>query len=191
MLVESSRNQNQEVPALLYTVNAVWFMASPPDSIMDRKARQVKEEEEVVGGSENSNHSRSTGREGGVSFSSSHTSALDAPFSTSAGASRSSSTIALVSSTINDQNTIELRDRIPSARSSNSPRGEGSPSSSRRGQPTSAEPADQVRRTHSQSGGDHSQGDDEDEDGNVVDVRTVLISLQSAISNNLSRYRFK
>ncbi|RUO96005.1 hypothetical protein BC936DRAFT_142815, partial [Jimgerdemannia flammicorona] len=31
ILVESSRTQQQEVPALLYSVNAVWFMATPPN----------------------------------------------------------------------------------------------------------------------------------------------------------------
>ncbi|KAG0239112.1 hypothetical protein BGX31_003018 [Mortierella sp. GBA43] len=167
ILVESSRNQNQEVPALLYTVNAVWFMASPPNSIMDRKA-QAKEELDVdvavTNGSgsrteNNSSHSRSTGREGGFSFSSGHTSALDAPFGAS-GASRSSSTIALVPSTINrsagDRDTIELRDRTPSAGSSNSPRGEGSPDPSRRAHPERS--GDQDRRNNPFEDADDDDG---------------------------------
>lgn len=31
MLIESSRTQQREVPALLYSVNAVWFMMASPD----------------------------------------------------------------------------------------------------------------------------------------------------------------
>lgn len=32
MLIESSRTQQREVPALLYSVNAVWFMMASPDN---------------------------------------------------------------------------------------------------------------------------------------------------------------
>lgn len=31
LLIESSRTQEREVPALLYSVNAVWFMMASPD----------------------------------------------------------------------------------------------------------------------------------------------------------------
>ncbi|KAG0357019.1 Presenilin-1 [Podila minutissima] len=73
ILVESSRNQNQEVPALLYTVNAVWFMAAPPNAITEREAIRNKVEPEDLSVDNPSfiGHSRTTGRDGGTSVSSS------------------------------------------------------------------------------------------------------------------------
>ncbi|KAG0266658.1 Presenilin-1 [Mortierella polycephala] len=126
ILVESSRNQNQEVPALLYTVNAVWFMASPPNSMMEReanKARENTESEELTsdsvqtsGDNFNGGHSRATGRDGGASISSSRNSGLDASFGVTGGMSRNSSTMALVPNTnpdgTEDRDNIELRERV-------------------------------------------------------------------------------
>ncbi|KFH67263.1 hypothetical protein MVEG_07785 [Podila verticillata NRRL 6337] len=118
ILVESSRNQNQEVPALLYTVNAVWFMAAPPNAITEREDIRNKEEHEDLS-MDNHNfigHSRATGRDGGTSLSSSsRNSGLDASFGTG-GTSRASSTMELVPSTtrgdmLDDRENIELRDR--------------------------------------------------------------------------------
>ncbi|KAF9154096.1 Presenilin-1 [Linnemannia schmuckeri] len=143
ILVESSRNQNQEVPALLYTVNAVWFMASPPDAILNRETLKSKESldsEDVALNNDSSSprtnfhggHSRATGRDGGASISSSRNSGLDASFSAHGGMSRTSSTMALVPSPngeTGDRDTIELRERARSGDSRNPPRshGEGSP----------------------------------------------------------------
>ncbi|KAF9383236.1 Presenilin-1 [Podila verticillata] len=118
ILVESSRNQNQEVPALLYTVNAVWFMAAPPNAITEREDIRNKEEHEDLS-MDNHNfigHSRATGRDGGTSVSSSsRNSGLDVSFGTG-GTSRASSTMELVPSTTrgdmsDDRENIELRDR--------------------------------------------------------------------------------
>ncbi|KAF9362169.1 Presenilin-1 [Mortierella sp. NVP85] len=176
ILVESSRTQNQEVPALLYTVNAVWFMASPPNSILDRKNGQAKEETEMDdatinnenGGRAEHNHSRSTGREGGASFSSSHTGALDT--GVSGRASRSSSTIALVPSSNNrsgrDLDTIELRERTPSAGSTGSPRGEGNQPSGRR-VAERTQPSDQDGRPRAQTEGNPNTEDEEEDGGGL------------------------
>ncbi|KAF9335100.1 hypothetical protein BG006_000839 [Podila minutissima] len=118
ILVESSRNQNQEVPALLYTVNAVWFMAAPPNAITEREAIRNKDEPEdlTVGNPSFIGHSRTTGRDGGTSVSSSgRNSGLDASFGTG-GTSRASSTMGLVppiarGNESDDRDNIELRDR--------------------------------------------------------------------------------
>ncbi|KAG0093177.1 hypothetical protein BGZ92_007160 [Podila epicladia] len=126
ILVESSRNQNQEVPALLYTVNAVWFMAAPPNAITEREAIRNKDEPEdlSVGNPNFIGHSRATGRNGGTSVSSSsRNSGLDASFGTG-GTSRASSTMGLVPPTTrgdvsDDRDNIELRDRHRSGSSPN------------------------------------------------------------------------
>ncbi|KAF8936841.1 Presenilin-1 [Haplosporangium gracile] len=174
ILVESSRNQNQEVPALLYTVNAVWFMASPPDAILNRETLKSKESldsEDVTlyndSGSPRTNfhggHSRATGRDGGASISSSRNSGLDASFSAHGGMSRTSSTMALVpgpNGETGERDTIELRERARSDDSRNPPRshGEGSPLAGR------------VARSASGREGPHreprrdSRGDDDEEE---------------------------
>ncbi|KAF9322157.1 hypothetical protein BG003_005320 [Podila horticola] len=126
ILVESSRNQNQEVPALLYTVNAVWFMAAPPNAITEREAirNKVEPEDLSIGNRNFIGHSRATGRDGGASVSSSsRNSGLDASFGTE-GASRASSTMGLVPPTArgdvsDDRDNIELRDRHRSGSSPN------------------------------------------------------------------------
>ncbi|KAG0341805.1 Presenilin-1 [Podila horticola] len=126
ILVESSRNQNQEVPALLYTVNAVWFMAAPPNAITEREAIRNKDEPEdlSIGNRNFIGHSRATGRDGGTSVSSSNrNSGLDASFGTE-GTSRASSTMGLVPPTArgdvsDDRDNIELRDRHRSGSSPN------------------------------------------------------------------------
>ncbi|KAF8937730.1 Presenilin-1, partial [Dissophora ornata] len=170
ILVESSRDQNQDVPALLYTVNAVWFMASPPNSILERETNRSKEGanvEDVLVDGDNSHgdayiggHSRATGREGGASISSSHNSGLDASFG-------AGSTVALVPATSNEsveRGDIELRERIRSGGPTNP---EGSPSSNRAGRSPS------VRQAQNSDAGmqpdsriDNTRnGDDEDDDG--------------------------
>ncbi|KAF9185513.1 hypothetical protein BGZ51_002635 [Haplosporangium sp. Z 767] len=177
---ESSRNQNQEVPALLYTVNAIWFMASPPNSMIERaanKARGDTESEELTPESDqpsrgnfNGGHSRATGRDGGISVSSSRNSGLDASFVVTGGMSRNSSTMALVSN-INpdgaeDRDNIEMRERIRTGGSRTNPRSDVN------------NQGDGVRRTVStrQAGRDghgqdqhteddhHHDGDDDDDD---------------------------
>ncbi|KAG0317023.1 hypothetical protein BGZ99_006553 [Dissophora globulifera] len=181
ILVESSRNQNQEVPALLYTVNAVWFMASPPNSILEREYSRSKEGSTVRDSVEesgdlrrdvfNGGHSRSTGREGGTSISSSRHSGLDTPFSTGGRMSGNSSTVALVPTASNqsaDHGDIELRERTPS---SSSPRSGGSTTSDRDRRSASvrrAQAIEQGSRSRPQDGGDNDgDGDDEDESGGL------------------------
>ncbi|KAF9978911.1 hypothetical protein BGZ73_008416 [Actinomortierella ambigua] len=126
ILVESSRNQNQEVPALLYTVNAVWFMASPPDSRVARipeggagpTERQKQAEDDAVTVTEAAtatyqSHSRATGREGGSSIGSNRSSALGAPSLNLDDHSRTSSTMNLVANTARHEEPhgIEMLDR--------------------------------------------------------------------------------
>jgi len=168
-------------------------MASPPNSILDRKNGQAKEETEVDDATINNengsrvdhNHSRSTGREGGASFSSSHTGALDT--GVSGRASRSSSTIALVPSSNNrsgrDLDTIELRERTPSAGSTGGPRGEGNQPSGRR-VAERTQPSDQEGTPRAQTESNPNT-EDEDEDGNVPNVWAILVSPLSVLSKNL------
>ncbi|KAF9914847.1 hypothetical protein BX616_007443 [Lobosporangium transversale] len=190
ILVESSRNQNQEVPALLYTVNAVWFMASPPNSVLDREANRVKELNETMGASfeRDSNtssstvysggHSRAAGREGGASISSSHTSGPDPMFNIgSSRISRTSSTIALVPNTAaapGDSNNFEMRERTRSGGSSTSPliglndsAGNGAGSVPR--QPPSARQRGDERDVGSrnQAQDEHEEDGDDDDDGGL------------------------
>ncbi|KAG0039379.1 hypothetical protein BGZ82_008479 [Podila clonocystis] len=158
ILVESSRNQNQEVPALLYTVNAVWFMAAPPNAITERESIRNKDgpEDLLMGNPNFIGHSRGTGRDGGTSVSSSsRNSGLDASFGTG-GTSRASSTMGLVPPTArgdvsDDRDNIELRDRH---RSGNSP---------------NTRVQESHRRDRDQSRGDeentNSNDDDDDDDG--------------------------
>ncbi|KAF9360759.1 Presenilin-1 [Mortierella sp. AD094] len=175
ILVESSRNQNQEVPALLYTVNAVWFMAAPPDSILARGASPSKEaatEDLLVGLNDsqreskpfNGQHSRATARESGASFGSGLSSSLEAPFN-AGETSRSSSTMGLVPITTNDsvegRDNIELLERTNSRGSVTSPRSEGSPLAGRAGHSSRA------RETRSQADGERNdeQEEEDDDDG--------------------------
>lgn len=142
ILVESSRSQNQDVPALLYTVNAVWFMASPPNSILDRKTDKMSdaiEFENLTSDQSNSHtfaqgHARATGRDGGSISSagaSSRNSGLDSTFAPS-GVSRTSSSMALVPLNSNSDNfttsqsrdNIELRERPRSGPSPGSSQGQ-------------------------------------------------------------------
>ncbi|KAG0363961.1 Presenilin-domain-containing protein [Gamsiella multidivaricata] len=173
ILVESSRTQNQDVPALLYTVNAVWFMASPPDSRMKKEQETEGEDEDnaetlVVDGSSsrdanNSRHSRATGRDGGASISSSRNSGLDA-----------SSTMALVSQpptttnrSADERDHIELRERTRPV----SPRVAGGPAANgaaaRSASTRQAQISSQGRpsREQMESGHHHEDDDDDDDDG--------------------------
>ncbi|KAF9127434.1 hypothetical protein BGW39_005889 [Mortierella sp. 14UC] len=188
ILVESSRNQNQEVPALLYTVNAVWFMASPPNAILDRETLRSKESlesEDVTLNNDNNprsnfpgGHARASGRDGGASISSSRNSGLDASFSAHGGISRTSSTMQLVpgsngDSTTGDRDTIELRERLRSGDSGSSPRShsEGSPLAGRVGRSASGRQApSRDHRRDSREDDDEeehreSADDDDDDDG--------------------------
>ncbi|KAI1316463.1 Presenilin-1 [Mortierella claussenii] len=183
ILVESSRSQNQEVPALLYTVNAVWCMASPPNSILDREAHRVKEGSQMERlapdgdnaenrSGYNGGHSRATGREGGASISSSHNSGVDSMSTTGRGpASRTSSTAALVPATtaVEDHtNNIEMRDRTWSGGSTtNSPRGGQNIPTSNRVTTGSRQSQSDERGTgfRAQPDGDHTEVEDEDDDG--------------------------
>lgn len=194
ILVESSRNQNQEVPALLYTVNAVWFMASPPDNILNRETLRSKESsdsEDVTLTNDSTSprtnfhggHSRATGRDGGASISSSRNSGLDASFSAHGGMSRTSSTMALVpnrngDSPTGDRDTIELRERARSGGSGRSPRnhnhGEGSPLAGRVARSASGNQG-QIRspRRDSRDVDDEEEhretsDDDDDDDGRLL-----------------------
>ncbi|KAG0371422.1 Presenilin-1 [Mortierella sp. AD032] len=189
ILVESSRNQNQEVPALLYTVNAVWFMASPPNAILDRetlRSKESSESEDLTLTNDNNNlrnnfhggHSHTSGRDGSASISSSRNSGLDASFSAHGGMSRTSSTMALVPGlngefTVEDRDTIELRERIRSGDSGSSPRnrGEGSPLAGQVGRSASGRQVpSRVNRRDSREDDDEeehreSTDDDDDDDG--------------------------
>ncbi|KAF9911742.1 hypothetical protein EC991_002470 [Linnemannia zychae] len=188
ILVESSRNQNQEVPALLYTVNAVWFMASPPNAILDRETLRSKESldsEDVTLNNDTSprgnfhgGHSRASGRDGGASISSSRNSGLDASFSAHGGNSRTSSTVQLVpgpngDSTTGDRDAIELRERLRSGDSGNSPRnhGEGSPLAGRFSRsPSGRQAPSRDHRRDSREDDDEEEhrentDDDDDDDG--------------------------
>ncbi|KAG0215998.1 hypothetical protein BGX33_000581 [Mortierella sp. NVP41] len=188
ILVESSRNQNQEVPALLYTVNAVWFMASPPRTILDRetlRSKESSESEDLTLNNDNGNpqgnfhagHSRATGRDGGASISSSRNSGLDASFSPGGPMSRTSSTMALVPGPANDstedRDTIELRERVRSGDSASSPRnrGEGSPLAGRANHSASGRQAPSLdhrrdsREEDEEEGQRESADDDDDDDG--------------------------
>ncbi|KAF9957890.1 Presenilin-1 [Mortierella alpina] len=168
ILVESSRNQNQEVPALLYTVNAVWFMASPPNAILNRDVnatKEVTESEELRFEDDahhrsafNGGHSRATGRDGGASISSSRNSDLDPSFNIADGMSGRSSTVALVPGpgqvSMEDRDNIEMRER-------SSPRG-------RQGEGTGGRRVSTRQGRNSEQGrsvdGDTQHGDDDDED---------------------------
>ncbi|KAF9425618.1 Presenilin-1, partial [Podila epigama] len=162
ILVESSRNQNQEVPALLYTVNAVWFMAAPPDAIAEREALRKKDvisEELALENRSFIGHSRATGREGGTSVSSSRNSGLDASITTDV-TSRASSTMGLVPAAVrggdmmNDRDTIELRDRHRSGVNTGS-----------RMQEVQRYDRDQEQGDERENhGGDHRNNEDEDDD---------------------------
>ncbi|KAF9114349.1 Presenilin-1 [Mortierella sp. AM989] len=184
ILVESSKNQNQEVPALLYTVNAVWFMASPPDKILARETNSPSKEAATTEGLlmdprdtqqesklYNGGHSRTTGREGGASFSSSLNSALDATFNDGRN-SRSSSTVGLVPVATNDaaeeRDNIELVERNTS-RGSTSPHSEGSPLAGRVGRSPGARQTagnDRGMESHDQDNGERSgEQEDDDDDG--------------------------
>ncbi|KAG0290670.1 hypothetical protein BGZ96_005883 [Linnemannia gamsii] len=191
ILVESSRNQNQEVPALLYTVNAVWFMASPPDNILNRETLRSKESsdsEDVTLTNDSSSprtdfhggHSRATGRDGGASISSSRNSGLDASFSAHGGMSRTSSTMALVPNRIGDsptgdRDTIELRERARSGDSGRSNRNhnhsEGSPLAGRvtrsvsGSQGQSRNPRRDSRDVDDEEEHRETSDDDDDDDG--------------------------
>ncbi|KAF9576354.1 Presenilin-1 [Mortierella alpina] len=171
ILVESSRNQNQEVPALLYTVNAVWFMASPPNAILNRDAngtKEVTESEELrldedihTRSAFNGGHSRATGRDGGASISSSRNSDLEPSFNIADGMSGRSSTVALVPSPGNmsteDRDNIEMRERT-SPRSRLDDGAEGRRISTRQGRTSEG--------GRSVDGGtQHGDEDDEDDDG--------------------------
>ncbi|KAG0206936.1 Presenilin-1 [Mortierella sp. GBA30] len=175
ILVESSRNQNQEVPALLYTVNAVWFMASPPNVILNRESNGTKEatEAEELRREDDTNsrtgfnggHSRATGRDGGVSISSSRTSGVDPPFNVGDAMSRTSSTLALVprvgSDGMDDRENIEMRERLRSTGSSPLGRqGEGTG-----GRRLSARPARGSEYGHSDDGDNRDEDEDDDDDG--------------------------
>ena len=212
ILVESSRNQNQEVPALLYTVNAVWFMASPPDAILNRETFKPKESSESEDltlnndGSSKTNfhggHSRATGRDGGTSISSSRNSGLDASFSAHGGMSRTSSTMALVpspNSETGDRDTIELRERARSGDPGSSPRsrGGGSPLASQVARSASGrqgpnrDPRRDSRETDDEE--EHretSDDDDDDDDGKVLLCCEFLLffSWLSVICTNIQSY---
>ncbi|KAG9071379.1 Presenilin-1 [Linnemannia hyalina] len=199
ILVESSRNQNQEVPALLYTVNAVWFMASPPDAILNRETLNSKESSESEDLTLNNDasprtnfhggHSRATGRDGGASISSSRNSGLDASFSAHGGMSRTSSTMALVpgpNGETGDRDAIELRERARSGDSGSSPRGrgEGSPLAGRVANSASGrqEPNRDPRRDSRETDDDEEEhretsGDDDDDDGKVLLCCECLLFL--------------
>ncbi|KAG0098666.1 hypothetical protein BGZ93_010803 [Podila epicladia] len=111
---------------MVFDVNAVWFMAAPPNAITEREAIRNKDEPEdlSVGNPNFIGHSRATGRNGGTSVSSSsRNSGLDASFGTG-GTSRASSTMGLVPPTTrgdvsDDRDNIELRDRHRSGSSPN------------------------------------------------------------------------
>jgi hypothetical protein len=47
LLIESSRNQQREVPALLYSVNAVWFMASMENHFRISQSFLPQEDHEI------------------------------------------------------------------------------------------------------------------------------------------------
>ncbi|KAF9993122.1 Presenilin-1, partial [Entomortierella chlamydospora] len=166
ILVESSRNQNQEVPALLYTVNAVWFMASPPDSILARGASPSKEvaaEDLLVVFSEdrreskpfNGQYPRGVGRE---SFGSGVSNTF------SEGEASLSSTMGLVPAAANGsavgRDNIELQERANSRGSVTNPRSESSPLAGR------AEQSSRARGTRSQADGERNeeQGEEEEDD---------------------------
>ncbi|KAG9325774.1 hypothetical protein KVV02_003646 [Mortierella alpina] len=168
ILVESSRNQNQEVPALLYTVNAVWFMASPPNAILNRDANATKEatESEELGLEDDiynpcafrGGYSRATGRDGGASISSSRNSDLEPSFHITDGMSGRSSTVALVPGPSNvsmeDRDNIEMRER-------SNPRGRQDDGSG--GRHNSAGQGRSSERGRSVDG-DTQQGDEDEED---------------------------
>ncbi|KAF9933164.1 hypothetical protein FBU30_006330 [Linnemannia zychae] len=186
ILVESSRNQNQEVPALLYTVNAVWFMASPPDTILNRETLRSKESSDSEdltltngtthpGNNFRAGHSRAINRDGGVSISSSRNSGLGNSFTANGGNSRSSSTMQLVpglnSETLTeDRDTIELRERYRSGDTNSSPRsyGEERPVADRvRRSGSGRQALDRDSRRYSRDHGDeenHENADDDDDD---------------------------
>ncbi|KAF9935560.1 Presenilin-1 [Mortierella alpina] len=171
ILVESSRNQNQEVPALLYTVNAVWFMASPPNAILNRDANATKEvtESEELGLEDDiynpsafrGGYSRATGRDGGASISSSRNSDLEPSFHIADGMSGRSSTVALVPGPSNvsmeDRDNIEMRER-------SNPRGRQDDGSG--GRHNSAGQGRSSERGRSVDGDtQHGDEDEEDDDG--------------------------
>ncbi|KAF9160283.1 Presenilin-1 [Mortierella sp. AD011] len=163
ILVESSRNQNQEVPALLYTVNAVWFMASPPNSILARGASPSKEvaaEDLQVVFSEDHQESkpfsgqytRGVGRE---SFGSGVSNTF------SEGEASFSSTMGLIPAATNGSavgDNIELQERANSRGSVTNPRSESSPLAGRAGQSSRA------RETRSQADGERNEGQGEEEE---------------------------
>ncbi|CAO3575213.1 unnamed protein product [Mortierella alpina] len=171
ILVESSRNQNQEVPALLYTVNAVWFMASPPNAILNRDANATKEaadseelrlDDDIQNRSAfNGDYSRATGRDGGASISSSRNSELEPSFNMADGMSGRSSTVALVPgpghASMEGRDNIEMRER-------SNPRGRqddgagGRQISTRQGRSS-----EQGRSVEGDT--QHGDEDDEDDDG--------------------------
>ncbi|KAF9287008.1 Presenilin-1 [Mortierella alpina] len=176
ILVESSRNQNQEVPALLYTVNAVWFMASPPNAILNRDANATKEaidseelrlEDDFHNRSAfNGGHSRATGRDGGASISSSRNSDLEPSFHITGNMSGRSSTVALVPGPSNvsmeDRDNIEMRER-------SSPRGrQGEGTAIRQGEGAGGRHMSTRQGRSSERGrsvdGDTQHGDEDDED---------------------------
>jgi len=176
ILVESSRNQNQEVPALLYTVNAVWFMASPPNSILDREADKTSgaiDFENLTSDQSNSHafaqgHGRATGRDGGSISSagaSSRNSGLDSSFAAS-GISRASSSMALVpmNSNLDDFTTgqsrdnIELRERQRSGPSPGRSQGQDDGSRQRSGPSRRSEDGEE-------RGEDNNEDEDDDDDG--------------------------
>ncbi|KAF9434514.1 Presenilin-1 [Entomortierella beljakovae] len=190
VLVESSRNQNQEVPALLYTVNAVWFMASPPDSILARENLNrskettsttqsllvdISEDNQRESKPKNGQYTHSNGRESGIDYSSSFSSALG--MSLNDGDSlRSSSTIGLVRATANEsengRDNIEMVERTNSRGSPASSRSEGSPLAGRSGQQTRTRDISEGDRrlesnVQSESGGNGQQDDDDDDGGGL------------------------
>lgn len=155
-------------------VNAVWFMAAPPNAITEREDRRKKEEHEDLS-MDNHNfieHSRATGRDGGTSVSSSsRNSGLDASFGIG-GTSRASSTMELVPSTTrgdmsDDRENIELRDRHRSGSSPN------------------ITVQESQRRDRDQGRGDDenitSTEDDDDDDGNSLPPIEVLYSYATLI----------
>ncbi|KAG0231843.1 hypothetical protein BGW42_008592 [Actinomortierella wolfii] len=192
ILVESSRSQNQEVPALLYTVNAVWFMASPPDSkIASTSQNEAGPSERQQRADDSSgttkgvstayqSHSRATGREGGSSFGSNRSSALGAPSFNLDDMSRTSSTMNLVGNVPREEDThgIEMIDRRQEQSGGNSHLGNARPPGDQRAvvqgrqqqQQRTSRHGDQHRRERADShyldrGTEEENEEDDDDDG--------------------------
>ncbi|KAG0263864.1 Presenilin-1 [Actinomortierella ambigua] len=183
ILVESSRNQNQEVPALLYTVNAVWFMASPPDSRVARTPQSgagpserqqqadgtLKEAEGTTTAYQS--HSRATGRESGSSIGSNRSSALGAPSFNLDDHSRTSSTMNLVGNNAREEDafSMEMLDRRQarpnSARQAGDQRVTGDQQQQQRSPPQQDQYQRERERDHYPERDEEGEEDDDDDGG--------------------------